>query len=90
MGYMVSSEVHHNDGDGVRVPVEGDVEFVVRHLPDGPIGQPLVGPEGVNDRRQEFGCDIYAASPDFPSCLRDVMRRNTATSRRRDDARPSP
>src|SRR5207248_1363250 len=57
-------------GDRVRVRVEGDVELVVRHLGDGPVGQPLVGLEGVHDGRQELYAGVHASPSGGSLCGR--------------------
>jgi hypothetical protein len=55
-----AGDVLHDDGDGVRVLVEGGVELIVGHLLDGPIRQALVGLESVDDGCHEFGGDVHA------------------------------
>lgn len=44
----------HYHGDRVGIVVEGDVEFVVGELCDGPIGQAFVGLEGVDEGGEKF------------------------------------
>jgi hypothetical protein len=61
--------VLHDDGDGIRVRVEGDLEFLVWHLLDGSIRQALVGLEGVHNGRHEFGGDVHVVSTVCYECL---------------------
>jgi hypothetical protein len=66
--------VLHDDSDGVRVRIEGGVEFVVGHLLDGPIRQTLVGLESVNDGCHEFGGDVHAVYSVCPAaCAQPVL-----------------
>src|SRR5580704_9307560 len=55
-GGQVSGDVPHDDGDGVRVPIESGVEFVSRHLLDGSIRQTLVGLENRSPAQERLFC----------------------------------
>jgi hypothetical protein len=68
--YEISGDMLHDDGDGVRILIQCDVQPCVGHLLDGSVRQTLVGLEGVDDGRQEFDGDFH-----------DVNRRTRTRSR---------
>jgi hypothetical protein len=46
---QIPRDVLHDDGNGVRIRIEREVEFIIRYLSDGSVGQAFIRLEGVAD-----------------------------------------